>query len=328
MALQSADSVLARLSSPSVDDRTRIAVVADPHVSPRAEGTAMVYHRSGERLRTALEDAERRGVDAVVSAGDLTKDGAPWEYDFLDGILADLDTRFFSVPGNHDMPKAPIAEYEHGDDHDTPPRERFEERYAPDGEFPFVERVGGLDIVGLDTASMPDGSLKRSHDGELSEAEISWLDDTLGELETPMVLMHHNTPAMMDQFRELREQAHPEMGDPPVLRDPEPLMETLTAHGVPLVVTGHLHNIGVAETGDLREVTTPATGSFPQAYLLFEFDETGTTVRYVPVTDRRGMTEAHHARRTGGPSSVGYTSFASIRLAGMPLLDEIGGRDG
>jgi 3',5'-cyclic AMP phosphodiesterase CpdA len=328
MTQQHADAVLARLSSPSVEEPTRIAVVADPHVSPRAEGTPMVYHRSGERLRTALADAESRGVDAIVSAGDLTKDGAPWEYEFLDGILDGLETPFFSVPGNHDVPKAPVEEYQYGDDHETPPVERFEERYAPDGRFPFVERVGGVDVVGLNTASMADGSLMRTHDGRVGEADVEWLDDRLGELDAPVVLMHHNTPAMFDQFEDLRRWAHPEMGDPPVMRDPEPLVETLTDHGVPLVITGHLHNVGVAETGPVREVTTPATGSFPQAYLLFEFDETGTTVRYVPVADLEGMTEAHHARRTGGSKSVGYTSFAAIRLARMPLLDDLGRTDG
>lgn len=326
MTFPDADATLARLSAPSVDDRTRIAVVADPHLSPRAEGTPMVYHRSAERLRAALEDAERRDVDAVVSAGDLTKDGAPWEYDLLDEVLAEFDTPFFSVPGNHDVPKAPTEEYEHGDAHETPPVDRFAERYAPGEGFPFVERVGGVDVVGLDTASTPDGSLTRTHDGELSTAEVTWLDDALEDLEAPVVLMHHNTPAMFEQFAEFRERAHPEMGDPPVLRNPGPLVRTLTDHGVPLVVTGHLHNVGVAETGPVREVTTPATGSFPQAYLLFEFDGTGTTVRYVPVADLEGMTEAHQARRTGGSTSAGYAAFAAVRLARLPLLDDLGRR--
>jgi DNA repair exonuclease SbcCD nuclease subunit len=316
------ETVLARLSEPSVDEPTTIAVVADPHVTPRAEGTAMVYHRSGERLRTALADAEARGVDAIVSAGDLTKDGAPWEYEFLDGILADVETRFFSVPGNHDVPKASTEEYEHGDVHETPPVKRFEKEYTPDGRLPFVERVGGIDIVGLDTASMPDGSLAETHDGQVSPAQVQWLDSTLEDVEEPLVLMHHNTPAMFEQFATLREQSHPKMTDPPVLRDPQPLLDTLTDHEVPLVVTGHLHNLGVAETGPVREVTTPATGSFPQAYLLFELGPSGTTVRYVPVTDTEGNTEAHHLRRTSGPRGKGYAAFASVRLATMPLLDE------
>ncbi len=317
-----ADAVLARLESPSVSERTQIAVVADPHVSPRAEGSPMVYHQSGERLRTAFADANSREVDAVISAGDLTKDGALWEYEYFDEILEELDCPFFSVPGNHDMPKAPADEYEYGDEHEAPPVERFERQYTPDGELPFVQQVGELDVIGLNTASMPDRSLARSHDGQLSADEIGWLDEALDRANTPVVLMHHNTPAMFEQFEDLRHWAYPEMTDPPVLRGPDPLVETLTDHEVPLTITGHLHNIGVAETGPVREITTPATGSYPQGYLLFEFDEGGTTVRYVPVADIEGMTEAHQARSTGGETSAGYASFASIRLASMPLVDD------
>lgn len=321
---ESNEAVLARFTSPSVETRTSIAVIADPHVSSRAEGTAMVYHRSGERLRTALADAEARSVDAILSAGDLTKDGAPWEYEHLDDILAEFETPFVSVPGNHDVPKASTKTYAHGDDHETPPIERFERNYTPGGEFPFVVDVGDLNIIGLNTASMPDGSLTETHDGQISTAHVEWLDSTLQEVETPVVLMHHNTPAMFDQFATLREQSHPEMSDPPVLRDPQPLLNVLTDHEVPLVVTGHLHNLGVAETGPVREVTTPATGSFPQSYLLFEFDASGTTVRYVPVAGTTGNTEAHHLRRSSGPRGEGYAAFASIRLASLPLLDEQG----
>ncbi|MDY6817460.1 MAG: metallophosphoesterase [Halobacteriales archaeon] len=315
------DAVVARLTAPKVESRTRIAVVADPHVTPRAEGTAMVYHRAVDRLRTALMDAERRNVDAIISAGDLTKDGAPWEYEQLDQLLTELETPFFSVPGNHDVPKASTDEYEHGDDHDTPPIDQFERKYAPDS-YPFVEEVGELDIVALNTASRSDGSLRRTHDGAVSDTDITWLEKTLPELETPVVLMHHNTPAMYEQFRTLQSLAYSEMDLPPIMRDPEPLMEVLTEQSVPLVITGHLHNVGIAQTGPAREITTPATGSFPQAYLIFEFDTDGTVIRYIPVADIEGMTEAHYARLTGGDSSAGYTAFAAIRLASLPLLDE------
>lgn len=283
----------------------------------------MVYHRSAERLEAALKDAERRGVDAVISPGDLTKDGARWEYERFDEIVDRVDIPFFAVPGNHDMPKAPRDEYKHGDEHDTPPLTRFEQEYTPGGKVPFVEKVGSVDVIGLNTASTPKGSLRQTHDGRVSREQVEWLDSMLDRVRTPVILMHHNTPAMFDQFQELRERSHPRMDDPPILRDPEPLMETLTDHDVSLTISGHLHNVGVAETGSVREVTTPATGSFPQSYLVFEFDETGTTVRYIPVTDLEGMTEAHHARRTDGDSSAGFTSFASIRLAMMPLLDEL-----
>jgi 3',5'-cyclic AMP phosphodiesterase CpdA len=318
----SSSAVVARLFSPTVEERTRVAVLSDTHVSPRAEGTPMVYHRSADRLRTALADAERRGVDAVVSPGDLTKDGAPWEYDLLDEVLGEFDVRFFGVPGNHDVPKASADEYEYGDEHDPTPVEEFARKYGPTDEFPFVESVGGVDFLGLNTATRPDGSLRRSHDGAVTEADLAWLEDAVTAADTPVVLMHHNTTPMYDQLRAHRDAVQPEMGLPPLVRDPEPLMTTLTDLEVPLVVTGHLHNVGVAEAGPVREVTTPATGSFPQSYLLFEFGPEGTIVRYVPVADVDGMTEAHHERVAGGETSAGYTSFAAVRLARLPLVDE------
>jgi predicted phosphodiesterase len=316
---------VARLAAPTTSEPRLLAAVSDPHVTPRAEGTPMVYHRSAERLATALDDAEARGVDAVVSPGDLTKDGAPREYDLLEGILAGRETPLLAVPGNHDVPKAPVEEYEHGDDHETPPVERFARLYAPDGSYPFVASVGDLDVVGLNTASEPDGSLETTHDGRVGADDLDWLAGALAEASNPVVLMHHNTPRMYDQFRAFRDQTGSGMGLPPRMRDPAPLVDTLVDAGVPLVVTGHLHNLGVAETGPVREVTTPATGSYPQGYLLFRVDPAGTVVKYVPVTDVEGMTEAHHARASAGTTSAGYAAFGAVRLARLPLLEDEGG---
>ena len=323
MTLLETPATVARLTGLQTETRTRLAVIADPHVSPRAEGTPMVYHRSAERLRTALEDATCRGVDAVLSAGDLTKDGAPWEYDLLDDILSEFECRFVSVPGNHDVPKAPVEEYEYGDEHETPPVTEFEQKYAPN-PYPFIERVGGVDILALNTASQANGSLQHTHDGKVAKDDLAWLETALAESETPLVLMHHNTPAMYEQFDAHRELGHPEMDLPPVMRDPDPLMDVLRAENAPLVLTGHLHNVGVAQTGSTWEVTTPATGSFPQGYFLVDVGPAGTVVRYVPVTDVEGMTEAHVARASAGATSTGFTSFAAARLASLPLVDEFG----
>jgi DNA repair exonuclease SbcCD nuclease subunit len=316
------ETVLASLSAPRSAKRTRIAHIADPHVSREAEGTPMVYHRSGARLRRALSDAAERGVDAVAFAGDLTKDGAPAEYEYFDDIVADVELPWFAVPGNHDVPKAPVEEYEYGDDHDTPPVERFEREYSPGGELPFVERVGGVEVVGLNTASMPDGSLRESHDGAVSDRQVEWLESTLPDLDTPVVLMHHNTPAMFDQLRRFRDRNRPEMGLPPVFREPEALVGALREHGVGLALTGHLHNPGIATTGSLHEIAGPASGSFPQAYLLIDIGPSGTTVRYVPLAGEDGMSEAHTARATDGETSAAYAGFGAIQLARMPLVTE------
>jgi 3',5'-cyclic AMP phosphodiesterase CpdA len=312
---------LARFDRPIAAERTRLAVIADPHLSPDAEGTGKLYHRGANRLRRAFDDAEERGVDAVVSVGDLTKDGAPEEYDQFDDVLDGLNLPFLSVPGNHDVPKARTDVYEYGDDHETPPVSRFVDRYTP-GELPFYARLGELDLLGINTASTPDGELRESHDGKLSETQVEWLDRKLSDIDEAVVLMHHNLPQMYDQVRSYSDSVHPEMGMPPTMREPEALVETLTDHDVPLVLTGHLHMPGVAEAGAVRELTVPATCSYPQGYVLLDVGPRGTTASYVPVATTEGMTEAHGERRTGGETSRGLTAFSAIRLASAPLVDD------
>jgi 3',5'-cyclic AMP phosphodiesterase CpdA len=314
-------ATLARLDRPIAAERTRIAVVADPHVSPDARGTSKLYHRSEDRLCAAFADAQSRDVDAVVSVGDLTKDGAPREYELFDECLADLGVPFLAVPGNHDVPKASTDVYEHGDDHETPPVDRFVERYTP-GDLPFHAGIGDLDLIGLNTANTPDGELRTSHDGKLSTDQLDWLDEALADLEDAVVLMHHNTPPMYDQLRSYAEAVHPEMEMPPTTRDAGPVVDAFERHDVPLVVTGHLHVPGVADLGTTREVTVPATCSYPQGYVLLDVGPDGTTARYVPVSGLAGMTEAHGERRTGGQTAEGLAAFSAVQLASTPLLDD------
>jgi 3',5'-cyclic AMP phosphodiesterase CpdA len=112
---------MARLERPTVHEPTTVAVVADPHVAVRSELTTKLYDRTREHFAAAVADASERGVDAVLSVGDLTKDGEPWNYAAVDDVLADLDVQFLSVPGNHDVPKE-------GDEHDTPSGRRTHRR--------------------------------------------------------------------------------------------------------------------------------------------------------------------------------------------------------
>ena len=312
---------LARLDRPVAAERTRFAVVADPHISPDETGTSKLYHRGVERLRRAFADAESRNVDAVLSVGDLTKDGAPEEYAQFDECLDDLTVPFLAVPGNHDAPKASTDVYQYGDDHDTPPIDQFVAQYTT-GRLPFHIRLGGVDMLGLNTASTPDGDLKRSHDGKVSADQLDWLDERLDELDSAVVLMHHNTPAMYEQLRTYADAVHPEMGMPPTMQNPDQLVETLQRHEVPVVLTGHLHLPSVAETGAVREVTAPATCSYPQGYLLVDVSPDGTVIEYVSVADSEEMAEAHAERRTGGDTSQALAAISAIRLASAPLVDD------
>jgi 3',5'-cyclic AMP phosphodiesterase CpdA len=307
-------ATMARLAAPRADERTRLAVLADPHVATRAEGTSKLFDHTEDHLRAAVADARERDVDAVVSVGDLTKDGEPWNYDAVDAVLSDLDVPFHAVPGNHDVPKA-------GDDHETPPVSEFAARYAPGGEFPFATRVGGVDLVGLNTAGDAD-FLHDTHDGGIDPRRADAVAERLASVENPVVLAHHNLPATYEQFRAHRDAVEPEMGIPPVTRDGEGYVETLATGGTALLLTGHLHVPATSLQGGVRELVAATTCSFPQGYLTLTVESGGTTVRFHPVAGRTGMRRAYAVRSTDSVGSRGQTALAADRLARFPLVDE------
>lgn len=307
-------TVLARLAAPTAADPTRLAVFSDPHVAVDAAGTWKQFETTRDRLRAAVADVDDRGVDAVVVAGDLTKDGHPREFDAVDEILADLSPPFVAVPGNHDVPKA-------FDDHETPSVAAFAERYPP-GEVPFVERLGGVDVVGLDTATAPDDGLRSTHDGIVADDEVAWLESALADLEDPIVVMHHNLPGVFDQFAAYRDRAGPEANLPPRLRDPDAVVAALADADVPLVVSGHVHFPTVAETAGVRELVAPPLCSFPQGYLLLDVDADGTTVRFVTVADQPELEAAYAAAAADSATASARASLAGIRIAGAPLFDD------
>ncbi|WP_276298837.1 metallophosphoesterase family protein [Halorussus lipolyticus] len=299
-------ATLARFDRPRTDDRTTLAVFADPHLSTDKEGTWKAYHRTEQRLRAAVADANDRDVDGVILAGDLTEDGRPEDFDGVADALADLNAPFVAVPGNHDVPKS-------FDDHDTPPVSEFADRFAPD-EFPYRQRLGGVDVLGLNSASSPDGELDATHDGAISENQLAWLESTLPETDTALVVSHHNPPGLESHLAENHYAPHPPVGDSSAFVD------ALAGHDA-LHLSGHVH-LPAAISGDVRGLVCPALSSFPQAYVLAEVGPEGTTLRMVPVADPAGVTEAHDLARTHSDRSADIAEMVERQLADLPLADE------
>lgn len=312
-------TVLARLNRPQTAEATRFAVVADPHIATQAEGTAKLYEHTETHLLSAFEDIAGRNADAVLCVGDLTKDGEPRNFDAFDALLDTISVPFYAVPGNHDVPKESDAEANLS-------LSAFEDTYTP-GSLPFHERVGGVSVIGLNSAGSST-RLTETGSGELTRESLDWLDETLADPEprvdpaSTVVLTHHNLPAMMDQIRSHRDAVEPEMDFPGGLRNGDELVELLSDHGVRLLLTGHFHIPSAARQGDLREIMAPTTCSFPQAYLLVDVGPDGTTVRFVPVTEYEQSRDAYATRRSMVPISRGLTGMASIRLANFPLVEE------
>jgi hypothetical protein len=306
-------TVLSRFDRPRTPERTRLAVFADAHLTGEASGTWKVLHRTEARLRTAVADANGRDVDAVLFAGDLTKDGAPAEYSLFDEVLADLEAPFVAVPGNHDVPKPRWDPYE------APDRGTFARRYAA-GHLPFVERVGDLSVVGLDSASNADGSLGDTHEGEVGPDQRAWLDAVLPDLSNPVVALHHSVSHPSTHAEGFPDSDLYQAGDAVELE------RVLARHDVPLVVSGHLHWPGVAPLASAGyELVAPAVCSFPQAYTLLHVGPGGTTVELVPLADRAGLEEAYVHAREGAAHGRGVAARADSRLLDDLLLAEEAG---
>jgi 3',5'-cyclic AMP phosphodiesterase CpdA len=261
-----------------------------------------------ERLQAAIADINQRNVDAVLFAGDLTKDGAVSEFHRVDELLADLQPPFVAIPGNHDVPKPSL------ETHRTPPIESFVRRYTG-GHLPFVERIGGVDLVGLNSATAADGSLDDTHGGYVSESQLTWLADVLPSLECPVVAVHHNLTRRGDGGASTS-------ADIWQLDNAREVATVLENCGVSLVLAGHIHCSAVGAIAGIREVIIPATCSFPQAYGLVHVGPEGTEIELVPLADEAGLKEAWDLVINDGREQV-LTSTSGP----YPIVDEYSHRE-
>jgi 3',5'-cyclic AMP phosphodiesterase CpdA len=300
--------VFARLATPRPDTPTRLFVVADAHVSPTATGTWKVFHRSETRLRTAVDVANDLAVDACIFLGDLTRDGREREYAAADAVLSELSAPLVSVPGNHDVPKV-------WDDYVAPDAAAFGERYGL-GRYPFHVRVGGLDLLCLDTASAG-GRLTETHEGEVSAATLDWLRRTVEGVDHPVVAMHHLLFHPRDHVGSFPD------GDFYQLRNHDPVRAVLAARDDVLALSGHLHLPTTTVRDGVRELVAPSTCSFPPAGLLLEAGPQGTTVRFVPLAGGKGMAEAYVRADAGNAHGQGIAAHADDGLlTTLPRVDE------
>ncbi|MFC7209637.1 metallophosphoesterase family protein [Natronoarchaeum sp. GCM10025321] len=305
--------LLARLDTPTTSQSIRLAAVADPHVSTRAEGTSKLFEHTLDHFEAAIDDIASRHVDAVLSPGDLTKDGEEWNAAAVENALESLDAPFYAVPGNHDVPKV-------GDAHDTLAVDGFADRFGA-GAYPFHEQVGDLDVLGLNSSGSGN-RLTETHDGHIDHDQRNWLAAKLDGVDDPLVLVHHNLEPVTDQLRRHRDRVSEEMAIPPTMRDVDTFVDVLADGGASLVLTGHFHLPLTGMDRGVREIATPTTCSFPQSYLLLEVGPSGTEIRLVPIADQDGLGLAHDRRTRDSTTARGLTSIGAARLASMPLVDD------
>jgi len=212
-----------------------------------------------EAIRRDLQD---NPPDHTAVTGDLVNISLPDEFrqaaDWLSEIGQPADVSV--VPGNHDA-------YVAG----QPDRGwRLWAAYMASSPsqaaiFPFVRRLGGLALIGLNTAvPSPIGFAY----GRLGSGQLGALAETLEALgregATRVVMLHH--PPMFSPWRR-------------GLRDGRRLRQTIARHGAELVIAGHEHYFQIGMLGGPQARVPLVVG--PSASLMrFDGEHAGGYVRY------------------------------------------------
>ena len=227
-----------------------IAHLSDVHLAPitglgvrhlnikRALGYAnWLRKRHKIHLRSTVDalvaDLARQKVDHIIVSGDLTNLGLPGEHEAAFTWLKALGEphRISVVPGNHDIycrlwRDPGVERWRAYMTSDTAGASRVENAV---GGFPYVRMVGGIAIVGVNSA-VPTRPFMAN--GEVGERQLAALGRTLAKLGAEglrrLVVVHHPPlPGQADARRGLVDAAR--------------LETTLIAHGADLVLHGHNH---------------------------------------------------------------------------------------
>lgn len=195
-----------------------IAQITDFHIAGPGR---FAYGRVDTRTTLEMCVAELLAAvprpDVVVATGDLVDRGRPEEYTELREALAPLPAPVFVIPGNHDE------------------RGALRAAFASDGYLPadrptldYAVEDFPVRIVALDT------SVPRAGHGELSDAQIGWLEARLAEEPSrPTVVIMHHPPFETGILH---------MDKIGLLKGAEALGAVISKHAqVERILCGHLH---------------------------------------------------------------------------------------
>ena len=221
-----------------------IAHLTDPHIGLPDDPACPADPVAG--LRAALARVRRLdpAPEVLLLSGDLSEAGREQDYQTLQQLLAQElpqhatgGLRVLAIPGNHDRPAVaqrvlgPLMPQAEG---------------APADKVCVYAEHGGLHLIGLDT-------VQPGHPhGELDDAQLAWLQDTLRRCAgQPVLIFMHHPPLVsgisaMDRCGLLRGRAE--------------LAALVAAHGgVQLIAAGHLHRPISGALGGAPVVVAPST---------------------------------------------------------------------
>lgn len=249
----------------------RIMLIADPHVFPQtliAQEADFESYMSQQRKMVDLSEpiwdalmdtALAQQPSLILIPGDLTRDGEAGSHAYVSASLQALRAQGIPslvIPGNHDLPDATWESLYFGAN-DVYVKDPNSHSYA-------TEPLQGLTVIGID------GSDGNAGTGKLSAASLAWIlaqaDTAVAHGRTIIAMCHWQILEHFDKQGDLESSCR--MANADALRD------SLMAHGVHLVLTGHFHVNGITTFRDttgltndsLVEITTGSPITYPCPY--------------------------------------------------------------
>jgi 3',5'-cyclic-AMP phosphodiesterase len=213
---------------------TAILQISDTHIVPEGRlvsgrlDTAKSLAKLVARI-TSLR-AQIGPIDALLISGDLTDEGSAESYERIKALLAPLALPLLVIPGNHDARE--------------PMRAAFAGAFPQTGALNWVQKVGDLTVIGLDT--LVEGSGK----GSLTPQTLTFLKNALAEAGTaPVVIALHHPPfacgiAFMDAIG---------------LTNRAAFAEAVTGYkGALRILCGHIHSFMVVDVAGHSALSAPS----------------------------------------------------------------------
>lgn len=249
----------------------RIMLIADPHVFPQTlieqqedfeeymEKQRKMIDLSQPLWDALMDTALAKQPSLILIPGDLTKDGEALSHAHVAASLQALRAQGIPslvIPGNHDLPDANWESLYFGEN-DVYVKDPNSHSYA-------TQPLQGVTVIGIDGT---DGS---AGTGKLSKSSLAWVlaqaDTAVANGHTIIAMCHWQILEHFDKQGDLESACR--MANADALRD------SLMAHGVHLVLTGHFHVNGITTFRDttgltndsIVEITTGSPITYPCPY--------------------------------------------------------------
>ncbi len=156
-----------------------IAQISDTHIVEEGKNTLAVAP-TASNLARCIEHLNqfKPTPDVVVISGDITENGLPDQYSHAAKLLSGLEIPYFIIPGNHDINENLWTQF-------------GEEKclHMQDGMFNYVVEDFPVRLIAMDS------TIANASGGELTQKQLNWLDEKLGEKpHCPTLIFLHHPP--------------------------------------------------------------------------------------------------------------------------------------